>query len=153
MCRLARDLSAHPRISRALDFHQLWTRGDIVAIGIERPVEPVAPRRITDIGAVKHRWFALASGEMSEAQFTTFLSDTLNSASNARGCHRVRLNGLAPHGRAAHWWKASFIELKNLGVSNKSNGGVDAFYRSKHELIFGSECVSEGGAARRAPEG
>jgi DNA modification methylase len=31
---------------------------------------------------------------------------------------------------------AAFTELKNLVVWNKTNGGMGAFYRSKHELIF-----------------
>jgi DNA modification methylase len=32
--------------------------------------------------------------------------------------------------------RAVFSELKNLVVWNKTNGGMGAFYRSKHELIF-----------------
>lgn len=32
--------------------------------------------------------------------------------------------------------KASFDELKNLVVWNKTNRGMGAFYRSKHELVF-----------------
>jgi DNA modification methylase len=31
---------------------------------------------------------------------------------------------------------AAGLELKNLRVWNKTNGGMGAFYRSKHELIF-----------------
>jgi DNA modification methylase len=31
---------------------------------------------------------------------------------------------------------AAFTELKNLVVWNKINGGMGAFYRSKHELVF-----------------
>jgi hypothetical protein len=31
---------------------------------------------------------------------------------------------------------AVFSELKNLCVWNKTNGGMGAFYRSKHELVF-----------------
>lgn len=31
---------------------------------------------------------------------------------------------------------ASYDELKNLVVWNKDNGGMGAFYRSKHELVF-----------------
>jgi DNA modification methylase len=31
---------------------------------------------------------------------------------------------------------AAFTEFKNLVVWNKSNGGMGAFYRSKHELVF-----------------
>jgi DNA modification methylase len=30
----------------------------------------------------------------------------------------------------------AFSELKNLCVWNKTNGGMGAFYRSKHELVF-----------------
>ena len=30
----------------------------------------------------------------------------------------------------------AFTELKNLVVWNKTNGGMGAFYRSKHELVF-----------------
>jgi hypothetical protein len=31
---------------------------------------------------------------------------------------------------------ASFTELKNVCVWNKTNGGMGTFYRSKHELVF-----------------
>lgn len=32
--------------------------------------------------------------------------------------------------------ETAFTELKNLVVWNKTNGGMGAFYRSKHELVF-----------------
>jgi DNA modification methylase len=32
--------------------------------------------------------------------------------------------------------QASFSELKNVCIWNKTNGGMGTFYRSKHELIF-----------------
>ena len=32
--------------------------------------------------------------------------------------------------------EASFTELKNLVVWNRTNGGMGAFHRAKHELIF-----------------
>jgi DNA modification methylase len=32
--------------------------------------------------------------------------------------------------------RAAYDELKNLVVWNKDNGGMGAFYRSKHELVF-----------------
>jgi DNA modification methylase len=32
--------------------------------------------------------------------------------------------------------RPAFTELKNLIVWNKTNGGMGAFYRSKHELVF-----------------
>ena len=46
------------------------------------------------------------------------------------------MHGLAPHGELLAAGEASFTKLKNLVVWNKSNGGMGAFYRSKHELVF-----------------
>ncbi|MDX2211098.1 MAG: DNA methyltransferase [Sphingopyxis sp.] len=93
---------------------------------------------VCGLGSVKHREFAMATGEMSEDQFTRFLSETLGNMSRvmrdgaiAFVCMDWRHMGeLLIAGRSA------FTELKNLVVWNKSNGGMGAFYRSKHELIF-----------------
>jgi DNA modification methylase len=93
---------------------------------------------VTGLGKVKHREFAFASGEMSENEFTAFLSVTLGNVSAhmrdgaiAFVCMDWRHIGeLLAAGRVA------FTEFKNLIVWNKSNGGMGAFYRSKHELIF-----------------
>jgi DNA modification methylase len=93
---------------------------------------------VTGLGKVKHREFAFASGEMSENEFTAFLTVTLGNVSAhmrdgaiAFVCMDWRHMGeLLAAGRLA------FTEFKNLIVWNKSNGGMGAFYRSKHELIF-----------------
>lgn len=92
----------------------------------------------TGLGKVRHREFAFASGEMSEPEFTSFLSVTLsNIAAHMRDgaiafvCMDWRHMGeLLAAGRTA------FSEFKNLIVWNKTNGGMSTFYRSKHELIF-----------------
>ncbi|MEQ1899241.1 MAG: DNA methyltransferase [Devosia sp.] len=90
------------------------------------------------LGSIKHREFAFASGEMSSAQFTSFLQETLGNAAAvtkdgaiAFVCMDWRhMRELQDAGAAV------FSELKNLCVWNKSNGGMGTFYRSKHELIF-----------------
>ncbi|MFD2053579.1 site-specific DNA-methyltransferase [Mesorhizobium calcicola] len=90
------------------------------------------------LGSVRHREFAFASGEMSNAEFTEFLTVTLSNASRvskdgaiAFVCMDWRhMRELLDAGQAA------FTELKNLCVWNKSNGGMGSFYRSKHELVF-----------------
>jgi DNA modification methylase len=93
---------------------------------------------VSGLGKVQHREFAFASGEMSETQFTAFLTESL-SAMSAIMCDGAiafvcmdwrHMGELIAAGRAA------FTELKNLVVWNKTNGGMGAFYRSKHELIF-----------------
>lgn len=93
---------------------------------------------VCGLGSVKHREFAFASGEMSENQFVHFLSSTLGNMS------RVMRNGAIAFvcmdwrhmGELLRAGSASFTELKNLVVWNKTNGGMGAFYRSKHELVF-----------------
>jgi DNA modification methylase len=93
---------------------------------------------VSGLGAVKHREFAFASGEMSESQFTAFLTESLGSM--AARCRDGAIAFVCMDWRhmrellsAGH---AVFSELKNLCVWNKTNGGMGAFYRSKHELVF-----------------
>ena len=90
------------------------------------------------LGRTKHREFAFASGEMSQAEFTEFLRSTLgNAVSVAKDgaiafvCMDWRhMRELMDAGDEV------FSELKNLCVWNKTNGGMGSFYRSKHELVF-----------------
>jgi DNA modification methylase len=93
---------------------------------------------VSGLGHVKHREFAVASGEMDEAAFTGFLRDSLGAAANhlrdgaiAFVCMDWRhMSELLEAGRTV------FSEFKNLCVWNKTNGGMGSFYRSKHELVF-----------------
>jgi len=89
-------------------------------------------------GQVRHPEFIMASGEMSEAEFTGFLTRALISArkSSSDGAimyvcmdwrHAFELLGAARH---------ACLEYKNLCVWAKDNGGMGAFYRSRHELVF-----------------
>jgi len=89
-------------------------------------------------GSIKHREFAMASGEMSQAQFTDFLVTALTALA------RHSQNG-ALHFICMDWrhikellqaGEKAYSELKNLIVWNKDNAGMGTFYRSKHELIF-----------------
>ena len=93
---------------------------------------------VCGLGSVKHREFAFASGEMSRSQFTTFLTDTLgNMARHMRdGAIAFVCMDWRHMAELQEAGEAVFTELKNLVVWNKTNGGMGAFYRSKHELIF-----------------
>ena len=93
----------------------------------------------------RHREFAMASGEMSEAAFRSFLSDTLGA------CAKVSRDG-AVHFVCMDWRHLEDLmavggtlygELLNLCVWNKSNAGMGSLYRSKHELV----CVYRVGKA------
>ena len=93
---------------------------------------------ICGLGKVQHEEFIMASGEMSEAEFTDFLTRVaanLAAFSVDGSIHYVcmdwrHIGELSAAGRSA------YSELKNLVVWNKDNGGMGAFYRSKHELVF-----------------
>ncbi|MGC2774606.1 MAG: DNA methyltransferase [Bradyrhizobium sp.] len=93
---------------------------------------------VCGLGSVRHREFAFASGEMTRAQFTTFLTTTLSNAASAAKDGAIafvcmdwrHMRELQDAGEEV------FSELKNLCVWNKTNGGMGSFYRSKHELVF-----------------
>jgi ParB/Sulfiredoxin domain/DNA methylase len=93
---------------------------------------------VSGLGAVRHREFAFAAGEMSRPEFTRFLTETLSNAAAAAKDGAIayvcmdwrHMRELLEAGEQA------FTELKNLCIWNKTNGGMGAFYRSKHELIF-----------------
>lgn len=93
---------------------------------------------VCGLGSVRHREFAFACGEMSRSQFTAFLTETLgNMARHMRdGAIAFVCMDWRHMGELLEAGKAVFTELKNLVVWNKTNGGMGAFYRSKHELIF-----------------
>jgi DNA modification methylase len=93
---------------------------------------------VCGLGAIKHREFQMASGEMTEAEFVEFLRTTLRhmaSFSVDGSMHFVCMDWrhcfeLISAGRSV------YSELKNLCVWNKTNGGMGSLYRSKHELVF-----------------
>jgi len=89
-------------------------------------------------GRIRHREFAMGVGEMSSAEFTAFLKQTLGPA--AERCRDGAIAFVCMDWRHADELTAAgkvvFAELKNLCMWNKSNAGMGTFYRSKHELVF-----------------
>jgi DNA modification methylase len=88
-------------------------------------------------GRTKHSEFAMASGEMSAAEYVHFLTATLNAAAS------VSRDG-ALHYVCTDWRhiaelmaaaKSIYGDAINLAVWVKSNGGQGSFYRSQHELV------------------
>jgi DNA modification methylase len=90
------------------------------------------------LGAIHHRPFPMASGEMTKTEFTGFLGQAfrnLAAFSVDGSLHYVcmdwrHLEELLAAGREA------YSELKNLCVWVKDNGGMGSLYRSQHELVF-----------------
>jgi DNA modification methylase len=129
LCGDARDPSAYQRLLEGQMANVVLT---------DPPFNVPIDGHVSGLGKVKHQEFAMASGEMSEREFTGFLSSFL-------GCAKVcckdgaimfvfmdwrHLTELTTAGRD------NDLDLKNLVVWTKDNAGMGSFYRSKHELCF-----------------
>jgi DNA modification methylase len=89
-------------------------------------------------GKVERREFAMASGEMGEAQFQAFLEATLGPAAAVTrdGAIAFVCMDWRHVGELLAAGAAVFDELKNICVWTKTNGGMGSLYRSQHELVF-----------------
>ena len=110
---------------------------DRAAMAFLDPPYNVRVRDIVGRGRVKHAEFAMASGELSRAQFVEFLKVTLAAAaavSRDDAMHYVCMDWrhLAELIEAS---ESVYDTMLNLIVWVKSNGGQGSFYRSQHEHI------------------
>ena len=89
------------------------------------------------LGAIHHRPFPMASGEMDRPEFTAFLGEAFRNLavfSVDGAIHFVcmdwrHVEELLAAGREA------YDEIKNICVWVKDNAGMGSFYRSRHEFI------------------
>jgi DNA modification methylase len=90
------------------------------------------------LGSVQHREFAMASGEMSQSEFTAFLASvfahlaefSVDGSIHFQCMDWRHVDEILQAGRNA------YHELKNICVWAKNNGGMGSLYRSQHELVF-----------------
>lgn len=129
LCGSALDSDAYKRLMG----------GKLAAVAFnDVPYNLAISGNVSGLGATQHREFAMASGEMSEGAFTTFLTSSLKllAQHSAQGSiHFVCMDWrhvmeLSAAGREA------YSELKNICVWTKHNAGMGSFYRSQHELVF-----------------
>jgi len=123
---------------RAESYERLMGRERAQMIFTDPPWNIAIEDNVSGLGAVKHKDFAMACGEMTPAEFEAFLKASLGHAaahSEAGALHYVCM----------HWSKMKemlaaadgvYDDLINLCVWNKTNAGMGSLYRSKHELIF-----------------
>ncbi|SDH02957.1 site-specific DNA-methyltransferase [Propionivibrio dicarboxylicus] len=116
----------------------------VMAEGVAQMVISDAPFNVPVSGHVcgsgktQHKEFAMASGEMSQAEFTQFLNNAFTHT------HHFSMDG-AIHYYFMDWRhmrelldaaEPLFGSLRQLCVWAKDNGGMGTFYRSQHELVF-----------------
>ena len=101
------------------------------------PPYNVRVRDIVGRGQVKHAEFAMASGELSRADFVDFLKSMLTAAaavSRDGAVHFVCMDW-RHIGELLEAGGTVYDETLNLAVWVKSNAGQGSFYRSQHELV------------------
>jgi DNA modification methylase len=90
------------------------------------------------LGAVHHRPFPMASGEMDSAEFTAFLAKAfrnLAAFSVDGSLHYIFMDWRHVEDLLAAS-REPYGEPKNLCVWVKDNAGMGSLYRSQHELVF-----------------
>ena len=117
---------------------QKLMNSDIADMVFTDPPYNVQVSRISGNGATKHAEFAMASGEMSEAEFVEFLEkifSNLTAFSKNGSIHYVCMDWKHIY-EIISAGREKYSEFKQLCVWNKGSGGMGSFYRSQHELIF-----------------
>ncbi len=119
-------------------FQLLMDRRRAAAVFVDPPYNVKIDGHVCGNGAIHHREFAMAAGEMSEVEFTAFLSTSLGllaQFSTDSSLHYICMDW-------RHVWELSSVGRKiydglfNLCIWTKDNGAMGSFYRSQHELIF-----------------
>jgi DNA modification methylase len=89
-------------------------------------------------GKIAHREFPMAAGELTEAEFISFLQQALGHLS--ANCREGALIYSCMDWRHMREILAAAdgagLDLLNLCVWAKNNGGMGTLYRSRHELVF-----------------
>ena len=89
-------------------------------------------------GAIQHREFPMASGEMSEGQFTSFLTASLQllATYSAPGSVHFVCIDWRHVGELLAAGKKVYDSLLNICCWIKNLGGMGSFYRSRHEFVL-----------------
>lgn len=117
---------------------EILMQGELAQIVItDPPYNCKIKGHVCGLGKTQHEEFAMASGEMTDAEFAEFISKFIQNLikfSVDGSLHYMfmdwaGLNILLTAG------KKYYTELKNIAIWNKGVGGMGAMYRSQHEMV------------------
>jgi DNA modification methylase len=121
-----------------LAYELLMAKEQASAVFTDPPYNVKIDGNVCGSGAVKHREFAMASGEMTREEFTRFLAGAfdLTRAYLAPGAIIYACMDWRHMAEMLAAGDSAEFELLNLCVWVKTNGGMGSLYRSRHELVF-----------------
>jgi DNA modification methylase len=105
---------------------------------VDPPYNVAIEGNVSGHGSIHHTEFAMASGEMNEAEFVAFLTTGLRLLarySSSGSIHFVCMDWRHA-GELLAAGNQIYEAFLNLCVWVKNNGGIGSFYRSRHELVF-----------------
>lgn len=117
---------------------EILMQGELAQIVItDPPYNCKVNGHVCGSGKIKHEEFAMASGEMTEAEFAEFISGFMQHLvkfSSDGSLHYIfmdwrNINILLNQG------KKYYTELKDIAIWNKLSAGMGSLYRSQHEMI------------------
>ena len=117
---------------------EILMQGELAQIVItDPPYNCKVNGHVCGSGKIKHDEFAMASGEMTEAEFAEFISGFMQHLvkfSSDGSLHYIfmdwrNINILLNQG------KKHYTELKDIAIWNKLSAGMGSLYRSQHEMI------------------
>ncbi len=119
-------------------FVTLMGKTKAAAVFTDPPYNVPIAGNVSGLGAVQHREFAMASGEMNEAEYTGFLlrSFSMLARYSAKGSIHFVCMDWRHVGEVLAAGRQAYSELKNICVWSKDNAGMGSFYRSQHEFVF-----------------
>jgi DNA modification methylase len=111
-------------------------RADVVFV--DPPYNVVIDGHASGNGAVRHREFQMASGEMSEFEFASFLTASLKLLArySASGSVHFVCMDWRHIGELVGAGRQVYESLLNVCIWAKNTGGMGSLYRSRHELVF-----------------
>ena len=117
---------------------EILMQGELAQIVItDPPYNCKVNGHVCGLGKIKHDEFAMASGEMTEAEFAEFISGFMQHLvkfSSDGSLHYIfmdwrNINILLNQG------KKYYTELKDIAIWNKLSAGMGSLYKSQHEMI------------------
>ncbi|MDP3176111.1 MAG: DNA methyltransferase [Phenylobacterium sp.] len=112
--------------------------GDLAQMVIsDCPYNVAISGHVSGLGSVRHREFAMASGEMSREEFIVFLTTATTNMAEASvdGSIHALFMDWRHLGDLLVACEGVYAELKNICIWAKTNAGMGSLYRSQHEMV------------------